>query len=607
MKDAPRPQTVGYGLPCAKCHRYFPADLPECPICKSKQRVDAIVPPADPTRRKGQASVASTPAMTALEQQRAEFLKQFAAPVLVAEVEVGNSPGPATAKDRQFSESKVPNSAAGPIVQAPIQPVPSAKPPEPNHLTEKDPTIAAAQPLAPETAEPASGGASPESVPALPLQQWREELVKEFESAGLTTKAEIHTFSGAETEERDSNEEPPVATASPIAEATGESIPSPAQPTPEILSLEQQREELMKEFGSPVFVIPAPTDESPAPVSLEQPLAAETKAETISETVDAALSADTPSSDRADQPEAPPFRNVELVSPDLVFKEPQPIFQPLLAAIPEAPPIAERLDELTSAEQQAHGPETRRAEPAVVYPDLVYRDVVRPTRRHQLDIATMVLGVIVLAFAALMSVLIGIRLGGYQTPAWHARSVKSAGAAQPQAESSTPINSDTAPVAAAAENSTPAAPRVGTFGAAAAPSETPATTAATPATNLPLHKSDEATLPTQKAAKASDPTRASSPRAVALPPDVAEDNLLERIEPDYPDEARQQGIQGAVVLDLYIRKDGTVQNVGLVSGPPALVGAATAAVRQWKFKPYRVKGAAVETQTRVTLGFMVSQ
>jgi protein TonB len=88
-----------------------------------------------------------------------------------------------------------------------------------------------------------------------------------------------------------------------------------------------------------------------------------------------------------------------------------------------------------------------------------------------------------------------------------------------------------------------------------------------------------------------------------LSPDAAEDALLHRVEPVYPEEARQQGIQGSVVLDLHIGKDGAVQRVDLISGPALLAEASTAAVKQWQFKPHSVGGNQVEMQTRTTLSF----
>ncbi|MGB0078013.1 MAG: energy transducer TonB, partial [Candidatus Sulfotelmatobacter sp.] len=88
-----------------------------------------------------------------------------------------------------------------------------------------------------------------------------------------------------------------------------------------------------------------------------------------------------------------------------------------------------------------------------------------------------------------------------------------------------------------------------------------------------------------------------------LPPDVAEAGLLHRVEPDYPEAARQQGIQGAVVLSVRIAQDGGVQSATLVSGPALLAQAASDAVKQWRFKPRLVSGRPAEMQTKITLEF----
>lgn len=96
-------------------------------------------------------------------------------------------------------------------------------------------------------------------------------------------------------------------------------------------------------------------------------------------------------------------------------------------------------------------------------------------------------------------------------------------------------------------------------------------------------------------------------QVVAISPAAAEGSLLRRVEPVYPDDARQQGIQGAVVLEVHIGVDGTVQDVQVVSGPDQLMAASTDAVKQWRFKPRTVKGRSVEMQTTVTLNFRLPQ
>jgi protein TonB len=82
-----------------------------------------------------------------------------------------------------------------------------------------------------------------------------------------------------------------------------------------------------------------------------------------------------------------------------------------------------------------------------------------------------------------------------------------------------------------------------------------------------------------------------------------EDGLVHRVEPQYPEQARQQGIQGAVVLEVQIGGEGAVQDVHVISGPPELAQASIDAVKQWRFNPRLVNGNAVPMQTRVTLNF----
>jgi len=92
-----------------------------------------------------------------------------------------------------------------------------------------------------------------------------------------------------------------------------------------------------------------------------------------------------------------------------------------------------------------------------------------------------------------------------------------------------------------------------------------------------------------------------------LPPNVAEASLIHRVEPDYPEEARQQRIQGAVVLSVRIAQNGRVQSATLVNGPSVLGQAATDAVKQWRFRPHLVGGRPVEMRTKITLNFRLPQ
>lgn len=82
--------------------------------------------------------------------------------------------------------------------------------------------------------------------------------------------------------------------------------------------------------------------------------------------------------------------------------------------------------------------------------------------------------------------------------------------------------------------------------------------------------------------------------------------LAHPVDPNYPLLAREMKVQGAVVLDALIGRDGTIQNLKIVSGPTILANAAMEAVRQWRFKPYYQQGEAVETAARITVNFTIS-
>jgi TonB family protein len=92
-----------------------------------------------------------------------------------------------------------------------------------------------------------------------------------------------------------------------------------------------------------------------------------------------------------------------------------------------------------------------------------------------------------------------------------------------------------------------------------------------------------------------------------VPENVAEASLAKRVEPEYPDMARQQFIQGDVVLEIRAGVDGAVEHISLISGPPLLADAAITAVARWRFKPELMKGQGKGIVTRITLNFRLPQ
>lgn len=84
-------------------------------------------------------------------------------------------------------------------------------------------------------------------------------------------------------------------------------------------------------------------------------------------------------------------------------------------------------------------------------------------------------------------------------------------------------------------------------------------------------------------------------------------NLIRKITPVYPPLAKQARIQGTVRFTAIIGKDGTIQNLQLVSGHPLLVEAARQAVSQWQYKPTLLNGEPVEVVTQIDVNFTLSQ
>jgi TonB family protein len=78
------------------------------------------------------------------------------------------------------------------------------------------------------------------------------------------------------------------------------------------------------------------------------------------------------------------------------------------------------------------------------------------------------------------------------------------------------------------------------------------------------------------------------------------------VRPNYPLLARQMKVQGSVILQALIGKDGIIQNLRVVSGPHILASAAEDAVRQWHFRPHLQGTEAVETQAKITVNFTIS-
>jgi protein TonB len=98
----------------------------------------------------------------------------------------------------------------------------------------------------------------------------------------------------------------------------------------------------------------------------------------------------------------------------------------------------------------------------------------------------------------------------------------------------------------------------------------------------------------------------ATPQRVRVSSGVSTGLLVRKVPPTYPPLARQARIQGVVILQAQISKDGNIENLQLISGHPMLAPAAIEAVKQWKYRPYLLNGEPVEVDTQVQVNFTLS-
>jgi protein TonB len=83
--------------------------------------------------------------------------------------------------------------------------------------------------------------------------------------------------------------------------------------------------------------------------------------------------------------------------------------------------------------------------------------------------------------------------------------------------------------------------------------------------------------------------------------------IVNKVQPVYPPLARQTRINGTVRLHAIISKDGSIQQLEVISGHPLLQQSALDAVRQWRYQPTLLNGEAVEVDTTIDVIFSLNQ
>jgi len=103
--------------------------------------------------------------------------------------------------------------------------------------------------------------------------------------------------------------------------------------------------------------------------------------------------------------------------------------------------------------------------------------------------------------------------------------------------------------------------------------------------------------------KAAPPPPPPPPKRIRVSSGVQAAKKIHDVAPIYPPLAKQARIEGTVKLQAIIGKDGTIQNLTVVSGHPLLVQAALDAVQQWRYAPTLLNNEPVEVETFIEVHF----
>jgi periplasmic protein TonB len=130
---------------------------------------------------------------------------------------------------------------------------------------------------------------------------------------------------------------------------------------------------------------------------------------------------------------------------------------------------------------------------------------------------------------------------------------------------------------------------------------------AAPAAASATPTSGSANSTSSEAARNPNPASSDAPSSppVMLQEWTALAHVAQRVEPDYPPDAKTQRTQGTVVLDVVVGTDGQVAGVTPVDGDQPFVGAADKAMRKWRFTPFLRNGHAVSFESHITLNFVL--
>ncbi|MEQ1947912.1 MAG: energy transducer TonB [Bryobacteraceae bacterium] len=109
------------------------------------------------------------------------------------------------------------------------------------------------------------------------------------------------------------------------------------------------------------------------------------------------------------------------------------------------------------------------------------------------------------------------------------------------------------------------------------------------------------------AISATPPPAAAAPQQIRVGGNIQSGLLIKRVTPEYPPMARSARVQGIVRFSAVIGKDGRIRDLQVAGGPQLLIQPATAAVKQWVYRPTMLNGQPVEVATQIEVNFTLGQ
>jgi len=293
--------------------------------------------------------------------------------------------------------------------------------------------------------------------------------------------------------------------------------------------------------------------------------------------------------------------------------------------------LSQRKPVAMAASPELISPELIAAEftpPEFVAPEFVAPSP-QPARRPPYEGWTLVLGALAILATIAVSFLIGSRVGWLRHTASHIQTLQSISAetsvprAQAISSASTaaanrPNGSPEKASARASTHTSPAADELVVYEkgkvifrmkpASAKPDQAKHRQAKPDSIRQDSDSVVEASSTTRIATTKLAPTETARAKTVPaqsvwLSPAQGEGRLLSRTEPQYPPAALASHRAGNVVLEVQVAEDGSVSSIRTLSGDPVLAAAATEAVRNWRYQPYRQDDHPARFQTDVTLSF----